>query len=61
MLRSTFTLSILAASLALAGCSSVGPDYQRPALDTSVNFNATLESGQVNKANPVDLLAGIRY
>lgn len=57
MLRSTFTLSIFAASLALAGCSSVGPDYQRPALDTSVNFNAALESGQAKTANPVDLLA----
>lgn len=31
---STFRLSLIAASLLLAGCSALGPNYQRPALQT---------------------------
>jgi len=33
MLKTQFVLSSIVASLALAGCASVGPDYQRPQLD----------------------------
>lgn len=55
MLRTTFTMSILAASLALAGCSSVGPDYQRPVMETPSSFNSATGSAQA--ASPLDLLA----
>jgi multidrug efflux system outer membrane protein len=57
MLRSTFTMSILAVSLALAGCSAVGPDYQRPNLETPSNFNAVPLASKGNAASTVDLLA----
>jgi multidrug efflux system outer membrane protein len=57
MLRSTFTMSILAVSLALVGCSSVGPDYQRPNLETPSNFNAVPLASKGNAASTVDLLA----
>lgn len=38
-------LTTLMASLVLAGCASVGPDYQRPALETPASL-ATLASGK---------------
>ena len=45
-------LSIIAASLLLAGCTTLGPDYQRPALDVpnTLNFSAV---GNNLKNNPV--------
>jgi hypothetical protein len=33
MLKTQFVLSTIVASLALVGCASVGPDYQRPQLE----------------------------
>jgi len=46
MLNAKFLLTTIAASLVLAGCASVGPDYHRPAMDvrlhlTTSNSNTT--------------------
>ncbi|MFZ6772866.1 efflux transporter outer membrane subunit [Undibacterium sp. SXout7W] len=49
MLRTQFVVTALAASLALAGCASVGPDYQRPVLETPANFGAVSASAQTGK------------
>ncbi|MES2072053.1 MAG: efflux transporter outer membrane subunit [Pseudomonadota bacterium] len=50
---SKLPLTVLAASLLLAGCASVGPDYKRPVLDTpaSISVAATAKPGAA-----VDLL-----
>ncbi len=46
MFRSTFSMTIIAASLVLAGCSSVGPDYQRPLLETPATLAALATSNK---------------
>ncbi|MFZ6658336.1 efflux transporter outer membrane subunit [Undibacterium sp. TJN19] len=45
-------LSTLTASLVLAGCASVGPDYQRPALETPASFAIATK----NKVAAVDYI-----
>ncbi|MES2102682.1 MAG: efflux transporter outer membrane subunit [Pseudomonadota bacterium] len=50
---SKLPLSVLAASLLLAGCMSVGPDYKRPALDTPATLGTVATSKPVAA---VDLL-----
>jgi outer membrane protein, multidrug efflux system len=59
MSRSKLVLSVIAASLALAGCGSVsiavGPDYQRPVLETPATL-ATV-SAQNKLAGNVNLLS----
>lgn len=54
MSRSKFVLTAIAASLLLAGCSSVGPDYQRPGLETPTTLGTI--SAQSKIATRVDLL-----
>ena len=49
MLRIQFVLTTLVASLALAGCASVGPDYQRPALETPTSLGVIPTSNHVGK------------
>ena len=46
MLKAKFILTTMAASLALAGCVSVGPDYQRPALDVPTSLNVAATPGK---------------
>ncbi|GGC68909.1 efflux transporter outer membrane subunit [Undibacterium terreum] len=46
-------LTVLAASMLLAGCMSVGPDYKRPALDTPATLGTVATSRQTAA---VDLL-----
>ncbi|MFZ6686888.1 efflux transporter outer membrane subunit [Undibacterium sp. SXout11W] len=46
MLKAKFILTTMAASLALAGCASVGPDYQRPALDVPTNLSVAATPGK---------------
>ncbi|MFZ6755434.1 efflux transporter outer membrane subunit [Undibacterium sp. Dicai25W] len=46
MLKAKFILTTMAASLALAGCASVGPDYQRPALDVSTSLSVAAAPGK---------------
>lgn len=41
MLKTQFVLSTIVASLALVGCASVGPDYQRPQLEVPAKLEAT--------------------
>lgn len=55
MSRSKFVLTAIAASLLLAGCSSVGPDYQRPGLETPTTLGTI--SAQSKIATRVDLLS----
>ncbi|MDO8650906.1 MAG: efflux transporter outer membrane subunit [Undibacterium sp.] len=55
MFRSKFVLTAIAASLLLAGCSSVGPDYQRPGLETPTTLGTI--SAQSKIATRVDLLS----
>jgi uncharacterized lipoprotein YmbA len=52
MLKTQFALSTIVASLVLAGCASVGPDYQRPQLDVPAKLAV---SGATTKT---DLLNG---
>lgn len=46
MLKAKLILTTMAASLALAGCVSVGPDYQRPALDVPTSLNVAATPGK---------------
>lgn len=43
-LMPTLRLSVMAASLLLAGCSAIGPDYQRPAFDTPAKLTSGVTS-----------------
>ncbi len=43
-LMPTLRLSVIAASLLLAGCSAIGPDYQRPAFDTPAKLTSGVTS-----------------
>jgi multidrug efflux system outer membrane protein len=44
-------------ALALAGCVTVGPDYQRPALDVPASLAQATANGTNRPVSPVDLLA----
>ena len=46
MLKAKLILTTMAASLVLAGCVSVGPDYQRPALDVPTSLNVAATPGK---------------
>ncbi|MFZ6861442.1 efflux transporter outer membrane subunit [Undibacterium sp. Ji67W] len=46
MLKAKLILTTMAASLALAGCASVGPDYQRPALDVPTSLSVAATPGK---------------
>ncbi|GGX33098.1 efflux transporter outer membrane subunit [Undibacterium squillarum] len=50
MRASTFTISALLAAMVLSGCASVGPDYQRPAMETTVMWK-TAGQQQTDFAN----------
>jgi multidrug efflux system outer membrane protein len=50
-----FSLTLLAASLALAGCVSVGPDYARPKLDAPATLGVL--GTQEKASSSVDLLS----
>ncbi|WP_423708604.1 efflux transporter outer membrane subunit [Undibacterium sp. WLX3042] len=51
MLKTQFALSTIVASLVLAGCASVGPDYQRPQLDVPAKLAV---SGATTKTDFVE-------
>ena len=46
MLKVKLIVTTMAASLVLAGCVSVGPDYQRPALDVPTSLNVAATPGK---------------
>lgn len=49
MLRTQLVVTALATSLALAGCASVGPDYQRPVLETPASLGTVSVGNKAGK------------
>ncbi|MBC3869139.1 efflux transporter outer membrane subunit [Undibacterium oligocarboniphilum] len=60
MLRTSFICSAMTASLILAGCASVGPDYQRPALQLPASVGTVVTNHKTTATDYVSWWQGFQ-